>query len=532
MDLFETTGSLIVALGKTIIHSVWIGLLILAMLRMALLAIPGRLSNLRYLVSVTSLVLLAGTVFTAFLLLFSSGSPAGGDLMMFEAVRFVPQILVKESYAGSRFHPNLLFTLCSYLYFAGMAFMVFRSVFSFRYIRSLRNSSQAVTSDWQEKLERISKSLGIRKEVTLLQSIHLTGPLLVGFLKPAVIVPVGMFTHLSVSQVETILIHELYHLKRLDYLVNIMQLFMEGVLFYNPAAWYISDIIRQEREHCCDDGVVQTSNDPVDYAKALVQLAEQQHYIRLAPGAGGSSKDHFVTRIKRIINRSNMKKNMQERVMSLLLFVGAIMVVLVITGFSSGFSIVKQSDRITEILVQPVDPLPLLPVVSTTPIQDTIRSPKKPEPASDEEIDWDQMKEDIESAKLEALEEIDWDQIKEDIESAKQDAFADIDWEEMKAEMDSAIQEIDFDFDMDFDVDIDLEAIRENMEEARREMEEIDWEKMKQDIELSISEMQINVEEMKREIEESINEIDWDEIREDMKNSRRELDSQYIEKDI
>ena len=506
MVLFETTSSLIVAFGKTIIHSVWIGLLILAMLRMGLLTIPGRLSNLRYLVSVISLVLLAGVVFTAFLLLYASGSQAGGDLKMFESVRFVPQILVKESSAGSRLHPNLLFTLCSSLYFAGMVFMVFRSAFSFRYIRRLRNSGQAVTGEWQEKLECISKSLGIRKEVTFLQSIHLTGPLLVGFLKPAVIVPVGMFTHLSVSQVETILIHELYHLKRLDYLVNIMQLFMEGVLFYNPAAWYISDLIRQEREHCCDDGVVQTSNDPVNYVKALVQLAEQQHYIRMAPGAGGSSKDHFVTRIKRIINRSNMKKNMQERVMSLLLFVGAIMLVLVITGFSSGFSIIKQSDRITEISVQLVAPLPLLSAVNTTPVQDTIRSPKKPKPASEEEIDWDQ--------------------IKEDIESAKKDALADIDWEEMKAEMDSAIQEIDFDFDFD------MEAIRENMEEARREMEEIDWEKIKQDIEKSISEMQIDVEEMKREIEESINEIDWDEIREDMENTRRELGSQYMEKDI
>ena len=532
MVLFETTSNLIVVIGKTIIHSIWIGLFILAMLRMVLLSIPGRLSNLRYLVSVASLVLLTGAVITAFLLLYSPRAMAGGDLRIFDSISKFPQFLITEYSAGSRWQPNLLFTLCSYLYFAGMTFMVFRSVFSFRYIRSLQNNGQPVDGEWQEKMKRISKSLGINREVTFLQSAHLAGPLLVGFLKPAVIVPVGMFTHLSASQVETILIHELYHLKRLDYLVNIMQLFLEGVLFYNPAAWYISDRIRKERENCCDDGVIQTSNDPVNYAKALVQLAEQQHYIRLVPGAGGSSKDHFVTRIRRIINRNNMKKNMQERVMSLLLFVGAIMVVVAITGFSSGFSIIKQSDRNAEISLQEVTPIPM---VSTTSVQDTIRRSKKQDPASEEELeelDWDQIKEGIESARQEAMEEIDWDQIKEDIEVARKDALADIDWEGMKAEMDSAIQEIDIDFDMDFDLDVDMEDIRENMEEARREMKEIDWEEMKHEMELSISEMQIDVEEMKREIEESIKEIDWDEIRRDMENNRHGLDSLFIEKDI
>ena len=510
MTLFETSGNLIVALGKTIFHSVWIGLLILAMLRMVLLAIPGRLSNQRYLVSVASMALMAAAVFATFMLLYVPGSLAGSDHRMFESLRMVPQILVMNDPAESRWDPNLLFTLCGYLYFAGMVVMVLRSAYSYRYIRSLRNSGEVVLGDWQERLKRISDSLGIKREVGFLQSGQVTGPLLIGILKPAVIVPVGMFTHLSVSQVESILIHELYHLKRLDYLVNIMQLFMEGVLFYNPAVWYISERIRREREHSCDDAVVQTSKDPVDYAKALVRLAEQQHYIRLVPGAGGSSRHHFFTRIKRIINRSNMKKNKQERVTSLLLFVGAIMVVAIITGFSSGFSITKQTDRIQEISAPPAVPVPL---IISTPVQDTIRDPKKHEPIEEaKELDWDQIKEDMEAARLEVMEEIDWDQIKEDMEAARIEVM----------------EEIDTDFDMDFDI----ESIRENLEEARREMKEIDWDEMKQELEHSFSEMQIDLEEMKREIEESIREIDLDEIRREMKNTRHSLDSLFIEKDI
>jgi len=561
MLLFETTGNLIVALGKTIIHSVWIGLLILAVLRMVLLAIPERLSNQRYLVSVASMVLLAGAVFATFILIYVPGSRAGSDLRIFESLSIVPQILVMENSAESSWEPNLLFPLCSYFYFAGMVFMVLRSAISYRFIRSLRNNGQVVNGDWQDRLKRISDSLGIKRELNFLESDQVTGPLLIGILKPAVIVPVGMFTHLSVSQVESILIHELYHLKRLDYLVNIMQLFLEGLLFYNPAIWYISDRIRREREHSCDDAVVQTSNDPVNYAKALVRLAEQQYYIRLAPGAGGSSKHHFVTRIKRIINRNNMKKNMLEKVMSLLLLAGAIMVVVLITGFSSGVSISINTDRNTQVFTPPAASVPML---STIPVQDTIRVPNKQEALKEretldwdqikedmeaarleamEEIDWDQIKEDMEAARLEAMEEIDWDQIKEDMKAARLEAMEEIDWDQIKedmkaaqANMDSVIQEIDADFDMDFDtdfdLDIDLESIREAMEEARREMKEIDWEEMKQEMERSFSEMQIDMEEMKREIEESIKEIDWDEIRREMGNTRHELDSLFIEKDI
>ena len=530
MGLFETTGSFIMALGKTIIHSLWIGFLIFALLRMLLLAIPERHSNQRYLLSVASMLFLTAAVFTTFSLLYAPGSLSGRELRILDSVRQAPLFLARNSAATSGWEPRLLFSLCSYLYFAGMIFVMLRSAFSFRYLRSLRNSGQVVQEDWLLRMKQISISMGIRRKVSLLQSDRVDGPLLIGILKPAVIVPVGMFTHLSVSQVESILIHELYHLKRLDYLVNIMQLFMEGLLFYNPALWLISDRIRREREHSCDDAVVQTSRDPLNYAKALVRLAEHPHYIRLAPGAGGNNKYQFVARIRRIINQNNMKKNTQERVISLLLFAGAIMVVIIISGFSSGFSIIKHTDNIQEKLVEPVG---LSPEAMVLPLQDTIRAQKEQEKIKEdmeaarieamEEIDWDQIKEDMKTAQKEAMEEIDWDQIKEDMEAARIEAMEEIDWDQIKEDMKTAQQEAmaEMDFDMDLDIDFDMESIRKNMEEARKEMREIDWEELK-----------LEMDEIKKEIEESIQEIDWDEIREDIENSWREADSLFIEKDI
>jgi beta-lactamase regulating signal transducer with metallopeptidase domain len=494
MSLFDANGDLFIALGKTIIHSFWIGLLILAMLRTALHSIPGKHAHLRYLFSVVSMLILAGSVTATFFLIYAPVHPGGKHLWMLESLKIVPPIMVPESASEPAWTPNLLFLLCSYLYFAGLLYMLLRSTISFRYIRGLRKTGTPVHGEWKGRLERISDILDIRRNLSFLQSDRIQGPLLIGILKPVVMVPVGMFTHLSVSQVESILIHELYHLKRGDGLINLIQLLLEAVLFYNPALWFISDIIRREREYSCDDAVVLTSKDPVNYAKALLKLAEQQHYLRLAPGAGGSKRHHLSARVIRIINQKQMKKNTHDRIKSLLLFAGALILVLAISSFSGGFSISKQMDGVPKENHQVFTQAPL---ESDIPLQDTIREPEEPlAPKEPEELDWDQIKKDMEAARLEAMENIDWDQI--------------------KAEMDSVIQDFDADFDMDFDVDIDMESIRDNIEQARMEMEEIDWEEMKEEIERGLSEIKIDVEEVKKNIEESFRNMDSPKLEKDM----------------
>jgi beta-lactamase regulating signal transducer with metallopeptidase domain len=549
MILFESSGNLIVALGKTIFHSVWVGLLILAMFRMLLASIPERQSHRRYKLSVTFLLLLFGSVLTLFLLLYKPN-----------LVKVYPLIPGLGNSPKIAWEPKLLFSLCSYLYLAGILFMLLRSLVSVIYLRKLRLSGQKVQNDWLNRLKGIADSLGIKRKVAFLESDRVSGPLLIGFLKPAVIVPVGMFTHLSISQVETIIIHELYHLKRLDYLLNLMQLFMEAMLFYHPAVWYISDRIRKEREYCCDDAVVQLSNDPLNYAKALVCLAEKGIYFRLAPGAGGSSRKHFVTRIGRIIKTNNMKKNRQEKVTPFLLLAAAVLVIMLASSFGSGFSIAKQIDDRQMLEVQHLTPSSTDMHVAT---QDTIKTLKaQKEKLGEEEmeaaraealeeIDWDEIKEDMEAARAEAMEDIDWEEIKEDMEAARLEAMEDIDWDQIKEDMEAArmeaLEEIDWDqikedieaakidamadhdFDVDFDFDIDV--FTENFEQARQEMEEIDWEEMKEEMERNFSEIQIDIEEMRLEIEESLKDIDWDEMRIEIENSRRDLDSPSIEKE-
>ena len=218
MGLFEVTGMWMLAIGKTAIHSIWIGLLILALLRLSLAYIPARLSGLRYGISVTALLLLFFSVITAFLLLYEPASPRMILLSSTGANPFVSGKLLIKSNGETAFNSSLIFTLFGYIYFVGVLFMLLRSLASVAYIKGLRNSGTKLAPHWQIRITRMVKSLGIERRVDFLESARVKGPLLIGYLKPAIIVPAGMLSMLPVSQVEAILMHELYHLKRKDYL--------------------------------------------------------------------------------------------------------------------------------------------------------------------------------------------------------------------------------------------------------------------------------------------------------------------------
>jgi bla regulator protein BlaR1 len=493
MGLFEVTDMWMLAIGKTTIHSIWIGMLILALLRLVQAYIPVRLSGLRYGISVSALLLLFFSVIAAFLLLYEPASPRQDALSSSGALPLISGKLFIKNNGEAAFNTSLICTLFGYIYFAGILLMLFRSVASLTYIRGLKSKGTSPGQDWQHRFSGICQSMGIMRSVNFLESTLATGPLLVGYLKPVVIVPAGMLSMLPVSQIETIIMHELYHLKRRDYLVNIMQLFIEGVLFYHPVVWIISGFIRTEREHCCDDRVLNSTDNPVNYAKALIHIAEQQKYTRLAPGAVGSAKHQFYSRIKRILNQNIMKTNMRDKVLSLALVAGSLIILLTVSGFSEGPAFIRIDKMTSEMIEEAIDP----PVMT---IMDTI--PQKNNSTDLEEVE--------EAALQEALEEIE-----------------EIDWDAMKEEMEAALVEVE---------EIDWDAMKEEMEAALVEIEEIDWEEVKAEMELSLSEMKVDMEEIKQEIEISMNEIDWDEIREeikeDLEKSKLILDSIKIEMDL
>jgi hypothetical protein len=150
------------------------------------------------------------------------------------------------------------------------------------------------------------EQLGILKKVTVWISRTAEGPLTIGFWKPVIFLPVAMFSHLSCAQVEAVLTHELQHIKRNDYVINILLTIAEVLLFFNPFARTMFAIVKKERENSCDDQVIAAGFDAWEYSQALYTLGKYRNEKdALAIAATGEGKEYLLQRIRRIMKRNN-----------------------------------------------------------------------------------------------------------------------------------------------------------------------------------------------------------------------------------
>jgi uncharacterized protein (TIGR03435 family) len=159
--------------------------------------------------------------------------------------------------------------------------------------RMKSRQTRAAPREWQQTLDRLGK-----RSVQLLISPLIQVPTVIGWLRPVVLIPVGALAGVPSEHVEALLAHELAHIRRHDYLVNILQSVAEATLFYHPAVWWISHNIREERENCCDDIAVAITGDPLAYAQALADL-ESHRPVHLTPAlaANGGSLKHRIARL-------------------------------------------------------------------------------------------------------------------------------------------------------------------------------------------------------------------------------------------
>ena len=152
--------------------------------------------------------------------------------------------------------------------------------------------------EWQEILRKLGARIRLSRPVGLLVSALVQVPTVVGWLRPVVLVPVGALAGLPAEYMEALLLHELAHIRRHDYLFNILQSVAEALLFYHPAVWWVSGQIRAERELCCDDVAVAASGDALIYARALAQLeAYRPAHFSAAVAANGGSLSHRIARL-------------------------------------------------------------------------------------------------------------------------------------------------------------------------------------------------------------------------------------------
>jgi beta-lactamase regulating signal transducer with metallopeptidase domain len=182
----------------------------------------------------------------------------------------------------------------------GVLLLSLRLLGGWLWVRRLaRRGLLPVPAEWSAVLARLRAQLRIRRPVGLWISPHVGGPALIGWLRPVILLPLSASSGLTPRQVELILLHELAHVQRWDYAVNLAQRLAETLLFYHPGVWWISARIREEREHCCDDAVVARASVR-DYVLALLAMEEARRPVpALALGAGGAS---LVARVRRLTN--------------------------------------------------------------------------------------------------------------------------------------------------------------------------------------------------------------------------------------
>jgi len=185
----------------------------------------------------------------------------------------------------------------------GMLVLSIRPLLGWRATRVLRSRGRTTISDSITAVTtRVADRLGVRRVIEVAQSSLVEVPTVIGWLKPLVLLPVSAVSGLSSEQLEAVIAHELAHVRRHDYLVNLFQLAMETVFFYHPAMWWVSHRMRVEREECCDDIAVHMTGDRVGYAKLLVWLEESRGNSAgqtLAMSAGGGS---LLSRVRRIVS--------------------------------------------------------------------------------------------------------------------------------------------------------------------------------------------------------------------------------------
>lgn len=313
------TDAFIYATGWTVVHSLWQALTIALLLSIILISTPRRLAKWRYNCSAMALllVLLAGGA--TFYYYFRQATQEF-DL------RFIGLMSIKKSspesfwlYWQSQFttYFNQHLPLIVTVWLCGLAFFMLRMLGGLAYVQQLRHQGiLPVQEEWEEVLRELAQKLKIRQHVAILESLRIQSPVVIGHFKPLILMPVGLLAGLSIDQVEAILAHELAHVYRRDYLLNLVQTLIEALFYFNPGVWWISSCIRIEREHCCDDMAVALCQNNLEYAKALVSIKEMRRgFTPQLAMAAGSKKKLLLTRIQRILQQPVNTSDMSEKIM-------------------------------------------------------------------------------------------------------------------------------------------------------------------------------------------------------------------------
>ena len=301
------------ALGWTVLHSVWQVSLLALIMAIILWFLKNKSAKIRYTIGCAILVLMIGISQITFLyqwLNFKTLEKVNASINIESDISFIDEsfqvFLSSESnwseklmtYLNGHIHIIVAFWIIGFFLFAIRLFGGLNQITKIR-----RTALHEIDDKWKIIMASLSERLPIKRVVQLAESALIKVPMVIGYSKPLILFPIGALNQLEQKEVEAILAHELGHIFRNDYVVNIHQSIVDVCFYFHPAAWWISSQIRIEREICCDDLAIEVTKCSLTYAKAMVQIQGHSNTAPMMAMAIDKDNKQLLNRIKRILNQ-------------------------------------------------------------------------------------------------------------------------------------------------------------------------------------------------------------------------------------
>ena len=285
------------AFASALIDFVWQGTLVALPLAVALRCLERRSPQVRYAVSTAALLVLVAFPIVTTAGHYNADAASGVTTVIGQASStfvLTSDPIVTRPVDARRDVASVLASVEPWVlpvWSLGVLVLSARLIVGGLQVRALRRTSHHADADLSGRVSRLAARMGIRRPIRLAISARADGPSAIGWLRPLILLPPATAMGLTIEQLEAVLAHELAHIRRHDYLVNILQMIVETLLFYHPAVWWVSNRLRIERELCCDDEAVRACGDATVYARALVNLSKRQVAPMAMAAAGESLSD-------------------------------------------------------------------------------------------------------------------------------------------------------------------------------------------------------------------------------------------------
>ncbi len=506
------------ALSTSLLTSVGQGFIMYVLVHILLRLSPKMSSANRFRFLYAAMFLILAGFVTS--LIRSYAAEAASTGMLVSQISKLPQYSAETFYASFYYKTNYSKWIAA-LYFTGIlvqASIILAGLYQLRVFR--RKSKLWTDKIWEERLLILCKKLNISEGVQLHLAERVFSPFTAGFIKPIIIFPIAMLNRLSPEQVEAILLHELGHIKRNDYILNILHKIIETILFFNPFVWLLSSAIRREREFACDDLVIKYTSNTNQYARALLHIAESNlKNCSFGIAASGENRFNLYTRIKRLKNMKNQQNNPKSGLLALLSIAAAFVSLACIIPTETS---IPQADK--KPIVKKVQSVPVnytgkaeAPVIKPSQVQAKLKTFLKELPSLSADTDTNHVNEYFKSAE--------WKKQMEGIQmhvSEMKKHFESPEWKKQIQDMKVNGEEMKKHFNSP-EWKKHMQGMKAHGDEMKKHFESAEWKKQMENMKSNAEEMKSHTLAMQKEFDSP----EWKKKIEEMKTYSLEMKKQF-----